>query len=78
MYPLGDVVLWSAIPIAVLLIVSAGAAYGLVHRPLSPQEDPVQRAYLDAKARAAKNTEAGQSGHSAQRVPVGAPPTGHP
>jgi hypothetical protein len=58
MYPLGDIVLWSAIPIAVLLIVSAAAAYELMHRPLRPQEDPVQRAYLDAKARAAENTEA--------------------
>lgn len=53
MYPLGDVVLWPAIPIAVLLLACAAAAHGLAHRQTHAQEDPVARAYLNAKARAA-------------------------
>lgn len=54
--PLWQAVLWSVIPVALLLLATAVSAYGFRHRRPHPQEDPVGRAYFDARAHAARTT----------------------
>ena len=63
MDPVWQAVIWSAIPVAVLLLAFAVAAYGLMHRQPRRREDLVERAYLDARARA---------GHGASQPEPGA------
>lgn len=54
--PLWQAVLWSVIPVALLLLATAVSVYGFRHRRPRPQEDPVGGAYCDARAHAASTT----------------------
>jgi hypothetical protein len=76
MYPVGDVVLWSATPAALVVLAAAVGAYGLTHRQAHPQEDPVESAYRNAKAQAAKSVQPGPVESSPRRARVGARPIG--
>lgn len=53
MDPLQQAVIWSAIPIALFLLATAVSVYAFRHRQPRGHEDPVERAYLDARARIA-------------------------
>ena len=55
MDPVWQAVIWSVIPVALLLLAFALAVYGLRHRQPRQREDPVERAYLDAQAHAARS-----------------------
>ena len=63
--PLWQAVLWSVIPVALLLLATAVSAYGFKYRRPRPQEDPVGRAYFDARAHAASTTS--EPAHRASR-----------
>lgn len=69
MSPLWYSVLWSAIPVAVLLLASIAAIYGLAHRQPSPpregSEERVERAYLAAMNQRARDMPASLPGRSA-------------
>jgi len=54
--PLWQAVIWSAIPVALLLVVLAVSVYALMKRQPHRREDPVERAYLDARAHEASAT----------------------
>ncbi len=51
MDPLWQAVIWSAIPVALFLLVTAVSVYAFRHRQPRRHEDPVERAYLEARAR---------------------------
>ena len=50
MDPLWQAVIWSAIPVALLLLATAVSVYALRHRQPRRRVDHVERAYLDAQA----------------------------
>ena len=69
-----DAVLWSAIPVAVLLLACAVGAYWLSHRrpfPMERSQARVERAYLATRDQSAKGVSPDQSEHSARHVSVG-------
>jgi hypothetical protein len=54
--PLWQAVIWSAIPVALLIIATAAGVYALSKRQPRRREDPVERAYLDATAHEGSTT----------------------
>lgn len=76
---LGDVVLWTAIPIGLLLIGTAIGAYWLVHRqppPVEAYHAHAERAYFSALAGAAAATPPRRSPGPARLASGTAPQTG--
>jgi hypothetical protein len=51
--PLWQAAVWSAMPVAPLLMATAASVYGFRHRQPRRRDDPVERAYADARAHAA-------------------------
>ena len=48
--PLQQAVIWSVIPIALFMLATAVSVYAFRHRQPRGHEDPVERAYLEARA----------------------------
>lgn len=70
MGPLWQAVIWSAIPVALFLLVTAVGVYAFSHRQPRRHEDPVEIAYLEARAcagGAASERGGGMSRHLAGR-----------
>lgn len=66
MGPLWQAVIWSAIPVALLLLAAAVSVYALRRRQPRRRVDHVERAYLDARAQelsAAPEPARGSSRH---------------
>ncbi len=64
MDPLWQAVIWSAIPVALLLLTTAVSVYALRHRQPRRHADHVERAYLDARAHASRATPGPARGSS--------------
>jgi len=74
MSPLGDTILWSAIPVAALLLAAAAIAYWFRRRsPIRTESSQlrVERAYLAARNQAAPGLPSGEPGHLAPGGPAG-------
>lgn len=81
MTPLGYTIVWSAIPVAVLLLGAAVSAYWLAHKrpfPTEPSHVRVARAYLAAKNQAARDVPADPAEGAAQHAFAGTPAGGRP